>query len=88
VFEHLSDLITSNYTELQMTLNIIDELRPTSAHIEAIRAMAACALDQAFPDQSPPDWAVTIELLARHADAALHALHDRLTLEVAKCAQP
>jgi hypothetical protein len=62
-----------------MAINIIAELEKSNELIGAIRSMAQVSLDQAFPDNEAPNWAVVISLLGRQAAEELENLHQRLT---------
>lgn len=62
-----------------MATNIIAELSKPNEVIAAIKALAQCATDQAFPDENPPHWAVTLEVLAKLAEEEMESLHYRLT---------
>ena len=78
--EHENGLTTTNYTELKMATNIIQELDKANMAVRAIKALAECSADQAFPDHNPPHWAVVLGVLAEAAEQELENLHDRLTL--------
>lgn len=63
-----------------MAINIIAELDKANEAVRAIKALAQCSADQAFPDNNPPHWAIVLEPLAKLAEQELDNLHDRLTL--------
>lgn len=62
-----------------MAMNIIAELEKSNQLIGAIRSVAKVSLDQAFPNEEPPSWAVVIDLLGRMAADELEDLHNRLS---------
>lgn len=62
-----------------MAMNIIAELEKSNQLIGAIRSVAKMSLDQAFPNQEPPHWAVVIDLLGSMAADELENLHNRLS---------
>lgn len=63
-----------------MAISIITELSKINDAVRAIKALAQCSTDQAFPDNNPPHWAIVLEPLANLAEQELEDLHDRLTL--------
>ena len=63
-----------------MAVNIIQELDKANMAVRAIKALAECSSDQAFPDHNPPHWAIVLEVLVELAEKELDDLHDRLTL--------
>lgn len=60
-------------------MNIIAELEKSNQLIGAIRSMAKVSLEQAFPHNDPPHWAVVIDLLGTMAANELEDLHNRLS---------
>lgn len=63
-----------------MAVNIIEELDKINEAVRAIKALAECSSDQAFPDENPPHWAIVLEQLSKVAERELESLHYRLDL--------
>lgn len=61
-----------------MGKNIIAELEKSNQLIGAIQAVAKTSLDQAFPDNEPPHWAIVIDLLSTMAADEMERLHNEL----------
>jgi hypothetical protein len=66
-----------------MAYHITTELDRINQIIGAIRAMAKGSIDQALPDNYPPHWAITLELLSELATEELETVHNSLQFEIA-----
>lgn len=71
-----------------MAYHITTELDRINQIMRAISAMAQSSIEQALPENIPPPWAVTLELLSDMATTELETVHNSLQFEITSTTLP